>query len=380
MQELYIGLMSGTSVDAVDAVLLQFDDDNPRLRSHLSLPWPDELRSRILTLAAGCKQELEEAGQLDQLIGRHHAIAVQELLTKADCKADAVTAIGLHGQTVRHRPRLVHPFTWQLGDPNIVAEATGIMVACDFRRRDMAAGGQGAPLVPAFHEALFRQPSQVAVAINLGGIANITVISPDRDTIGYDTGPANMLLDAWCQRHQQLAYDHDGAWARSGSVLPALLEQLLQHPYFKLAAPKSTGREEFGERWLEDQLRRWAKDHDQPEPADVQATLAELTAVSLAQAIRQHASTGLIVLCGGGAYNSDLRDRLRRQLPAWQLSDSHDFGIAPQWVEACAFAWLARQLVGGRPGNLPAVTGARGHRWLGGLYPGAAGFKQVCRR
>lgn len=366
MSELYIGLMSGTSMDAIDAVLVDFSQGIRLLGTH-SVPLPEELRHRIAGLCCSGPDEIERMGRLDAELGERFAEAAMAVLGSSEHHAGQVRAIGSHGQTIRHRPQAHPAFTLQIGDPNIIAERCGIPVVADFRRRDMAAGGQGAPLVPAFHAGIFGAPHD-RIILNLGGIANITVLPAGRPEAvrGHDTGPANLLMDAWCLLHRGEAYDAGGAWAASGDVHPGLLQGLLAHPYFNRPAPKSTGREEFHLDWLHDQLNDLPV---APAPEDVQATLLELTARSAADGIR---ATGLgkgeLLLCGGGAYNQRLWQRLESLLPDWTLVSTAEFGLAPTWVEATAFAWLARQTVLGHAGNLPAVTGARGARILGSIH------------
>lgn len=371
MQELFIGLMSGTSVDAIDAVLVHFDGQRGMhlLASH-SQPWSAAQREQLLALGSPGNDEIERAGRADRWVAEAFAGTVRQLLSSAGVCATAVRAIGSHGQTIRHRPAERHAFSWQIGDPSSIAEQTGIAVVADFRRRDIAAGGQGAPLVPAFHDAVFRQDDTATVVLNLGGIANISVLLPGQATLGYDTGPANMLLDGWCLRHQGRHYDENGAWAASGRCQQGLLAQLLAHPYFALPHPKSTGRESFGITWLDEQLARYPVSLA---AADVQATLVALTARSVAGAVQRHARQGRLLVCGGGAYNSALLQALQLALPDWQVETTAKAGISPLWVEACAFAWLARQTCHGLAGNLPEVTGASGLRVLGGYYPAGTG-------
>lgn len=371
MQELFIGLMSGTSVDAIDAVLVHFDGQRGMhlLASH-SQPWSAAQREELLALGRPGADEIERAGRADRWVAEAFADTARVLLATAGVPATAVRAIGSHGQTIRHRPAQRHAFSWQIGDPSSIAEQTGIAVVADFRRRDIAAGGQGAPLVPAFHDAVFRHHDTATVVLNLGGIANISVLLPGQPTLGYDTGPANMLLDGWCLRHQGRHYDENGAWAATGRSQPALLAQLLSHPYFAQAYPKSTGREAFGMDWLDAELAR----HPQSLAAvDVQATLIELTARSIAAAVLGHARQGRLLVCGGGAYNGTLLLALQQAMPAWRVGTTAKAGISPLWVEACAFAWLARQTCHGLAGNLPDVTGASGLRVLGGYYPAGTG-------
>lgn len=368
MSELFIGLMSGTSMDGVDAVLVEFNS-GIRLRGTHTEPLPAELKAQLLAISQPGINEIDRVGELDVAVGRLFAKATLALLEHAEVEASAVNAIGSHGQTIRHRPRASYPFTVQIGDPNTIAEQTRITVVADFRRRDMAAGGQGAPLVPAFHEALFRSPDHDRIILNLGGMANITVLRADgRPAYGYDTGPANVLLDAWYQREQGGDFDKSGQWAANGTVSRSLLSRLLDHPYFARPAPKSTGREDFHLGWLLKELHELG---ESLEPMDVQATLLELTARSVATAIElEGLAQGDLVLCGGGAFNDTLWHRLHQLLPRLTLHSSADYGLAPTWVEATAFAWLARQTMHGLAGNLPAVTGAKGPRVLGGIYPG----------
>lgn len=372
MGRYFVGVMSGTSVDAADAVVVDFDGGAPlTLLGSASLAWPDDLRHELLTLGAGCDNELDRAGEADRRIAVHFADVIALALQQAGLTAKDIRAIGSHGQTVRHRPNAAHPFTLQLGDPNSLAELTGISVVADFRRRDMAAGGQGAPLVPAFHQALFSDSSETVVALNLGGIANITVLRPGQDAIGYDTGPANMLLDGWCLRHTGQPYDADGAWAASGTADPALLNALLTHPYLQRTPPKSTGREEFGMAWLDALL---ANRPQALQAVTVQATLAQLTVISVAREVSRWSTSGRVLVCGGGARNTYLMQQLAAALPSWQVLSSLSQGLDPLWVEACAFAWLARQTVQGLAGNLPAVTGASGRRVLGAYFPADEGL------
>jgi anhydro-N-acetylmuramic acid kinase len=370
MADYYIGLISGTSMDGVDAALLDGRLEPPRGVHYLHHPYPGALRERLLNLAEDRTTfSLDDYGRLDSELGVQFARAALDLLQEARLPATQVRAIGSHGQTVRHRPRGPNPFSLQIGDPNRIAALTGITTVADFRRRDLALGGEGAPLVPAFHNACLRAAHEDRVVLNLGGIANITVLPADAGApvTGFDTGPANVLLDAWCQQHRQQDYDAGGAWAAAGTPQPALLEQLLQHDYLARPAPKSTGREEFSLAWLETQLARLGTE---PAPVDVQATLAQYSARTVADAIRRHApATRKVLVCGGGAHNADLLRRLQALLPDVRVETTDVLGLDPDQVEALAFAWLARQTLEGRPGNLPAVTGARAPAVLGGIYP-----------
>jgi anhydro-N-acetylmuramic acid kinase len=362
---LYLGLMSGTSADGIDAALVRFSEGKPHLQAAHNLPWPADLRAQILALAQGNEPlDLDTFGRLDVRIGHCFADAALALLQHSGTAASDVRAIGSHGQTMRHRPSGPYPFTLQLGDPTVIAERCGIDVVADFRRADVAAGGQGAPLLPAVHAMLLGRPGHARVVLNLGGIANITVLGADGGVSGFDTGPANGLLDAWCQRHRGETYDRDGAFAASGRVNPALLQALLDDPYFALAPPKSTGREYFHLAWLDGHPQQAALD-----PADVQATLLELSARSVVAAIDRHAASASEVLaCGGGVHNGALMHRLGDLLAPRALFSTAREGVDPDYLEATAFAWLARQRVLGLPGNLPAVTGARGLRVLGALH------------
>jgi len=363
---LYLGLISGTSADGIDAALVRFDHHAPQLVDALTHPWPDELRQRILAVAQDeARLDLDAYGRLDVAIGQSFADASQRLLARHPALAANVRAIGSHGQTLRHRPAGEQPFTLQVGDPSVIAERLGIDVVADFRRADVAAGGQGAPLLPAVHAMLLSRDDGVRVVLNLGGIANITVLDPAGKVFGFDTGPANGLMDAWHLRHRGGAYDADGAFAASGRVNEALLCAMLADPYFALSAPKSTGREHFHLGWLERHRGIAAL-----APADVQATLLELSARSIAEAVDRHAPSALDVLaCGGGVHNPVLMRRLGQLLGARTLASTADHGVDPDYLEATAFAWLARQRLLGLPGNLPAVTGARGPRVLGAVYP-----------
>lgn len=363
---LYLGLISGTSADGIDAALVFFEDDTPRMLGGLTHPWPDSLRQELLAVAQGeIAVDLDRLGRLDVALATGFADAAQRLLLQTGVPAQAVAAIGSHGQTMRHRPGGSHPFTMQLGDPSVIAERCGIDVVADFRRADVAAGGQGAPLLPAMHAMLLTEIGRSRVVLNLGGIANVTVLAADGGVTGFDTGPANGLMDAWCQRHLGEAYDRGGAFAASGAVDRALLQRLLDDAYFALPPPKSTGREHFHLAWLETRLAG-----DTIRPADIQATLLEFTARSVADAIARHApDASLVLACGGGVHNPVLMARLAALLAPMRVASTADYGVDPDYLEAMAFAWLARQRLRGLPGNLPAVTGARGPRVLGAVYP-----------
>jgi anhydro-N-acetylmuramic acid kinase len=370
MSDLYLGLMSGTSMDAVDVCLATFGD-TPQLLATLRREMPAPLRQALHELIE-CNSgdtTLARIGQLDAELGELFAAAALELLGEHRLQAGQVRAIGSHGQTVWHQPQGPYPFSLQLGDPARIAERTGITTVADFRRRDIAAGGQGAPLVPAFHAAIFHSNEEYRVILNIGGMANITLLPADSaqtTASGFDTGPGNVLLDLHAQRHLDTDCDIDGALAAQGRCDPALLAAMLDDPYFALPPPKSTGREYFNARWLDHHLSR----HSLPAAADVQATLAELTARSIAGAIEQHMpDCSRVLVCGGGVHNGHLMERLAALLPHSRIEPTTPYGIEPDWVEAMAFAWLAQQTVTGRPGNLPAVTGASRPVILGAIHP-----------
>ena len=361
---LYLGLISGTSADGIDAALVRFE---PHLRvvAARTTPYPETLRARVLALAtSNATIALDDYGRLDVEIGEYFAAAAEALLHEAGVGKSDVAAIGSHGQTVRHRIGGAHPFTLQVGDASVIAERSGLLTIADFRRGDVAAGGQGAPLLPALHAAVFADATVSRAILNLGGIANVTVLAPGRAVAGFDTGPANCLLDGWAQRHLGRPRDDGGAWARSGRVDETLLSRWLSDPYFAAAPPKSTGREDFNLDWLDARLPAGLT------PVDVQATLLALSARSIADAIRMHApQTRQVFACGGGVHNAALMDALRGELPGASVDSTSALGLDPDYVEAVGFAWLARARLAGLPGNLPSVTGARGSRLLGALYP-----------
>lgn len=376
MSGLYIGLMSGTSLDGVDGVFADFDAQPPRILDHASAPLPDALRAELLALNTSGPDELHRAALAANALMRVYAQVVQTLLQKNRVPANAVRAIGAHGQTVRHRPQAFDGtgYTLQLCQPALLAELTGIDVVADFRSRDVAAGGQGAPLAPFFHRAWFGQPGQSLALLNVGGISNLTVLRADGSQLGFDCGPGNALMDGWCQRHRGHAYDDQGAWAASGTVSMPLLSQMLAEPYFTAPPPKSTGRDLFHLQWLASRLAAHAATlpagAPAPSPADVQATLAELTARTCADSLQRHApGMARLVVCGGGALNTHLMRRLAALLPAAQVMASDAAGLPPLQVEAAAFAWLARQAVLRETLDLKSTTGARGARVLGGIYP-----------
>ena len=371
MNERYVGLMSGTSLDGVDAVLIEWADraeGAAQVLGHVHLPFDAALAAELLALNTRGADELHRAALAGNALARHYAAAVEQLLVRSGVPASAVRAIGAHGQTVRHQPQQFDGcgYTLQLNNPALLAELTGIDVIADLRSRDLAAGGQGAPLVPAFHRALFARPGEDLAVLNLGGIANLTLIAADGTVTGFDCGPANALLDFWIRRHRGEAYDQEGRWAASGSVAAALLAALQGEPYFDQQPPKSTGRDLFHPPWLEHHLAAQG-----PIAAgDVQATLAELTAWSCARDLQRHLPAArTLLVCGGGAFNRHLMQRLAARLPGLRVASTAERGLPPDQVEACAFAWLARAFVHREPASLPSVTGAAGARVLGGLYP-----------
>lgn len=357
----FIGVMSGTSADGIDAVLISSADGHGVLTLGHHRTMPQALRDEILAFRQPRDNELHRLAVLDRQLAHEYAVAIETLLAEANVNAAQVTAIGSHGQTLRHQPYGEHPYTVQIGDPNRLAELTGVTVVADFRRRDMAAGGQGAPLVPAFHRARLTDAGVTTAVINIGGIANVTLVSAEGAVSGWDTGPGNTLLDGWITQHKGDLYDNEGSWAATGQVLDPLLGALLSDPYFSQPNPKSTGPEYFHLDWLNQSLRGGEA------PEDVQRTLLELTVTSICDALSNE-SLQVVRLCGGGAYNTLLRHRLAESMPSVQVTTTADIGVDPQWVEAWAFAWLAEQTLAGLPGNVPTVTGAADDRVLGGIY------------
>ena len=366
MRTLYIGVMSGTSLDGVDAVLVDTAEGIHCL-AHVALPMPPSLRQDFLQLNQSGPNELHLAALSANALAELYAQAVHALLGKTQRLAVEVAAIGAHGQTVRHQPQLHDGvgYTWQLNNPSLLAERTGIRVVADFRSRDVAAGGHGAPLVPAFHQAVFGIPGQSLAVLNIGGMSNISILQADK-VLGFDCGPGNVLMDLWCHQHLGQAYDHLGKWAASGTVSQVLLTRFLLDPFFQAPPPKSTGRDLFNANWLQGHLNA----SPGLSAADVQATLAALTAQSCANELLRHAPAAKrLLVCGGGAYNQHLMNLLNQALPGVQVDSTERHGLPPLQVEAAAFAWLARQTLMNLPGNLPAVTGARGPRVLGAIYP-----------
>lgn len=365
MGDYYIGLISGTSMDGIDAALVSFEDRALEILQTREHDYPDKLRKRLLqTMREPHRCTLDDLGQLDQWVGECFRDAANALLADASVDAAALSAIGSHGQTIRHQPDAKRPFSLQIGDPALIANGTGIATVADFRRADMALGGQGAPLTPLFHEWLFRKPGTDRVVLNIGGIANVTILHGDaRDTTGFDTGPGNTLLDAWISKHDDGPFDRDGLWAAQGNVNEELLSRLSADPYFLAAPPKSTGFEYFNLEWLQ------AAGAADLEPVDVQATLCALTGNSIAAAIRSSvAQVSDVLVCGGGVHNRELMRRLRAALPDSNVESTQSAGLDPNWVEAAAFAWLAMRTMCHLPGNLPAVTGARRQTVLGAIH------------
>lgn len=366
MSNLYIGLMSGTSADGIDAALVDFSGPKPVLAASGYTPYSTVLREKILALCQAGENEIQRLGELDNMLGNEFAAAVNELLKQAGTARETIQAIGSHGQTIRHVPHGRHPFTMQIGDPNRIAAQTGIITIADFRRKDMAYNGQGAPLVPAFHQYLFSCFNHETAVVNIGGISNITVLAKNQPAAGFDIGPGNVLLDAWAHLHLQTNYDDNGQWAAQGTLQPDLLNILLEDPFFKLKPPKSTGREYFNLDWLNAYLRKFEKAFA---PVDIQTTLAELTARSIITAVSQHLASGEVLICGGGAHNSYLMQRLQiLGKPQFDAVSIQKHGLDPDWIEAAAFAWLAKQTLHQQTGNLPKVTGAEKAAVLGGIY------------
>ena len=364
--DLFAGVMSGTSLDGIDAVVARFAAGGSCTTlgsAHVAMPAP--LRATLLSLQASGSDELARAARASVALADLYASAVVDAARDAGVQASDIAAAGVHGQTVRHRPE--EQWTIQLNDPARIAERLGVTVVADFRRRDVAAGGQGAPLVPAFHASLFARDDRERAVLNLGGIANLTLLAPGQPVRGFDTGPANVLLDAWHAKHFGTPVDEDGRWAASGTASQRLLGALLLEPYFDLRPPKSTGRDLFDLQWLEAKLASHA---DEVEPANVQATLLALTVRSVSDALRREMpDVDELLVCGGGARNRTLMTALARELAPCAVRPTSDEGVAVDHVEALAFAWLAREALAGRPGNVPAVTGATGPRVLGAIYP-----------
>lgn len=359
----YIGLMSGTSVDAIDAALVGIDGQKVKLIKEYTHTWPEQLRASLLHLSQNPKTQisLHTFTELDHWVGYEFAQACLHLLEHTAFDATQITAIGCAGQTIYHAPNIQPACTYQLGDPSLIAQHTQITTIADFCRSDMAAGGQGAPLAPAFHHALFQHPAETRIVLNIGGIANITVLAPDQEVIGFDTGTGNCLLDAWVQKHLGQSHDENGQWASHSSVCQPLLNDLLQDTYFAQPAPKTTGRDYFNLNWLAPYLKPYRLP-----PNVIQATLAQLSVDSIAHAITPYQPDRILV-CGGGVHNPLLMDGLQNQLDC-AVQSTEQYGVAPDWVEAMCFAWLAHQRLQQKPNNLPSVTGASQWVSMGGIY------------
>ena len=361
----YIGVMSGTSLDGVDVVLAAIDENMVAQQASLSWPIPVELKEAILSICQGQQLTLSQLGQLDVKLGSLFGEAVLALMKQENLQPQDVVAIGCHGQTVWHEPLGDAPHSMQIGDNNQVVAKTGVTVVGDFRRRDIALGGQGAPLVPAFHQALLAHPVERRMILNIGGIANLSMLIPGQPVRGYDTGPGNMLMDAWIWRQRGKAYDKDAQWACEGKVILPLLQTMLSDPYFAAPAPKSTGREYFNYGWLERLLGQFPA----LAPQDVQATLVELTAISISEQVLLSGGCERLLVCGGGSRNPLVMARLAALLPGTEVTTTDAAGVNGDDMEALAFAWLAWRTVAGLPGNLPSVTGAREASVLGAIFP-----------
>lgn len=368
--------MSGTSLDAIDAVVVSFDAAGAQLIASYEYAYPDNLRRQVLGVCTGQSTTLQEIGTIDHKLGKLFATVVVELLNHALLGCEEITAIGCHGQTVFHKPSGDSPFSMQLGDANLIAAMTGINTIADFRRFDMALGGQGAPLVPAFHRYLFEARDSTTVVLNIGGIANISVIHPDGEVIGFDTGPGHVLLDSWCERHTGHRYDQGAQWGAQGEVNRVLLNQLLSDPYLDMHPPKSTGREHYNLGWLEQQLAQLPELQTEDSinaisVQDIQRTLCEFTAVSVALHVREYkgGKNCELLVCGGGADNPLLMELLQHHLQDWRVLPTSNRGIPADFMEAMAFAWLARQRWHDKPSSLPSVTGAACEASLGVIYP-----------
>ena len=370
----YIGLMSGTSLDGVDAALVDFSEQKPRVACIESVPIAIDLRAILMALNTSGVDELHQSQLATNALMRLYASTVQALLAQAGMKPNQIQAVGAHGQTVRHRPQMFDGtgYTIQLCNPSLLAELTGIDVVADFRSRDVAAGGQGAPLAPFFHRAWFAQDGSNIGVLNIGGISNLTVLQADGNTLGMDCGPGNALMDFWCEKHIGKSYDAGGAWGANGQLIEPLLARMLAESYFALPPPKSTGRDLFSPAWLALQLQGF----ESTEPQDVQRTLLELTASPIKQCASSYENSSKstlkeIIVCGGGAFNTALTQRLQALMPHTKIISSAERGLPPQDVEATAFAWLAKQCVERVALPLTSVTGARGSRILGGIYAAA---------
>ena len=364
MTELYVGLMSGTSLDGADGVLVDFSGYKLCVLASATKAFPDDFRAELLALNSPSDNEMHRAALAANQLASVYAEVVASLLEQTGLVARDIRAVGSHGQTVRHQPGL--GYTTQLNNSALLVECTGIDVVSDFRGRDVAAGGQGAPLVPAFHQSVFGTQDATTLVLNIGGISNLSVLPATGDVLGFDCGPGNALMDAWCLQHTNQRFDDSGNWAASGKLIPALLASLLSEPYLALPPPKSTGRDLFSMAWLAEKLAAFKQER----PVDVQNTLTELTASACIMCVDSYLKdSNELIVCGGGAYNRYLLERLQAGLPSLKVVSSAAHNLPPLQVEAAAFAWLARQTVKRLPGNLPSVTGAAGLRILGAIYP-----------
>ncbi|OOF59527.1 anhydro-N-acetylmuramic acid kinase [Rodentibacter myodis] len=369
--EYYIGIMSGTSLDGVDVALVDFASPQPKLVAADFTPMPADLREKISTLVQSGETNLSQLGELDHQLGLLYADCVNNFLHKHRLLPAQIKAIGCHGQTVWHSPQGKYPFTMQIGDMNLVATRTGITTIGDFRRKDMALGGQGAPLVPAFHQAVFSDPHYSTVVLNIGGISNVSLLIPNQPVIGFDTGTGNTLLDLWIEKHRGIPYDKNGEWGAGGQVNKILLNHLLDEPFFQQKPPKSTGREHFNLTWLKDKIEKTQSKTTALSPQDVQATLVEFSVRTIADSLK-NIDTALpkrLLVCGGGAKNLLMMQRLKEALPQWHIHTTNEFGMDLDYVEAAAFAWLAYRRMHNQSGNLPEVTGAKSAVSLGAIFP-----------
>lgn len=367
MTEIYIGLMSGTSMDGIDAALVEFSNNKIKLLASHQHSIPSVLKNKLQSLCQNDNSTcIDMLGETDTELGLLFAEATNALLQKSNTQAEQIAAIGSHGQTIRHQPNLKNSFSLQIGDANRISYNTGITTVADFRRKDMAAGGEGAPLAPAFHQQVFYSAQENRAALNIGGIANITYLGADKKCFGFDTGPGNTLMDAWIQQHQNIAFDENGEWAAGGTIDKKLLGKLMQDDFISQAHPKSTGREHYHLHWLQEQLSTF----DNLSPQQVQATLCQFTCDSIVSAIENNLSNiDTLIICGGGIHNNHLMNLLSGKLKHINVESSEAFGVAPDWVEAIAFAWLARQTMNNVAGNIPSVTGAEKSVVLGAIYP-----------
>ncbi|NBH76326.1 anhydro-N-acetylmuramic acid kinase [Rodentibacter pneumotropicus] len=367
----YIGIMSGTSLDGVDIALVDFSLSKPKLVASDFTPMPNDLREKITTLVQSGETTLKQLGMLDHQLGLLYVDCVNHFLQSRKLLAEQIQAIGCHGQTIWHSPLGRFPFTMQIGDMNLLAARTGITTVGDFRRKDMAFGGQGAPLVPAFHQAIFFDPNYATVVLNIGGISNVSLLIPNQPVMGFDTGTGNTLLDQWIEKHLGIPYDKNGEWAATGQINEVLLDNLLEESFFRQPPPKSTGRELFNLSWLEQKIQNITTNSTALLPQDIQATLVEFTVSSIAASLNSIDTTlpKRLLVCGGGAKNKFIMQRLANSLPNWEIYTTNEFGMDADYVEAAAFAWLAYRRMNHQTGNLPDVTGAQRAVGLGAIFP-----------